>query len=352
MQGLLPAIFGGEQAEFIKVNGSIQGFFKGKSGVRQGDPLSPYIFVLSIEVLSRGDLLSIAEVIIVLKKFGDMSGLITNKEKTSIYFGGVHDATQKKILDYSGFTQGNFPFRYLGIPITTSRLTQEGFSVLIKKIQGAIYHWYFKTLTYAGKIFVSLKSILSVRDACIQLASGVQAAKDTIQGCTQNHQFSISKAYEFLRTRAPISRGMTALQSSSVVPSHKIVAALAIQNCLATVDKLQAKGMFITNRCTLCKEAAEDYKHLFFQCKYSKDVWQRILLWTGINRPVHNYWQEMYWIRNIKYSKAWHKHWFLCGLVATVYMLWAERNAQIFRGQERTITQLVGYNTLVEHMNG
>ncbi|XP_074277357.1 uncharacterized protein LOC141600994 [Silene latifolia] len=190
---------------------------------------------------------------------------------------------------------------------------------------------------------VSLKGILSVRDACIQLAGGTQAAKAIIQGCIQNNQFSVSTAYAFFRTKAPISRGMAAIHSSSVVPAHQIVAALAIQNCLATVDKLQAKGLYLINRCTLCKEAAEDHQHLFFQCKYSKDVWQRILLWMGINRSGHPYWKELHWIRTRKHSKAWRKHWFLCGLAATVYMLWAERNARIFRGQERTVTRLVGY---------
>nr|CAD1844695.1 unnamed protein product [Ananas comosus var. bracteatus] len=42
---------------------------------------------------------------------------------------------------------------------------------------------------------------------------------------------------------------------------------------LPTKDFLQQRGLTQSNLCALCGEAAENIQHLFFQCRYSKEVW-------------------------------------------------------------------------------
>ena len=63
------------------------------------------------------------------------------------------------IKGITGFSQGSFPFRYLGIPVANSRLSIAQFSPLIDKISGYISAWTGANLSYAGKTKL-VKSVL------------------------------------------------------------------------------------------------------------------------------------------------------------------------------------------------
>nr|XP_016511576.1 PREDICTED: uncharacterized protein LOC107828724 [Nicotiana tabacum] len=173
----------------VLVNGQSSVFFKSTKGVKQGDPLSPALFILSAELLSRSlnklfedksfvgfgmpkwsDSLnhlayaddtiifasahppSLSKIMAVLGNYEKISGQMINKDKSSYYmYSKVANGLFQAVGAITGFARGKFPFTYLGCPIFYTRRRKDYYEDLIKKVKAKLHSWKGKLLSFGGK---------------------------------------------------------------------------------------------------------------------------------------------------------------------------------------------------------
>ncbi|GAV85039.1 hypothetical protein CFOL_v3_28479, partial [Cephalotus follicularis] len=75
----------------------------------------------------------------------------------------------------------------------------------------------------------------------------------------------------------------------------------------------------------------EDQEHLWFQCPYSREVWNKCLINCNVVRTILPLDQEISWDQNHMKGKGFHIWIRRLALNATVYHLWLERNRRVFR---------------------
>ncbi|XP_075101599.1 uncharacterized protein LOC142177038 [Nicotiana tabacum] len=112
---------------------------------------------------------------------------------------------------------------------------------------------------------------------------------------------------------------------------------MALQQRLATVDRIQKWGIQVQSESVLCStDTEETLNHLFFECNYSKTIWHKLLQWTGMQRQVRSWNEELVWLANITRSK--HPRASILAFIfsATVYHVWMERNSRSFQQLKRT----------------
>lgn len=137
-----------------QINGVIYDYFRGTKGLRQSDPLSPYIFALCINIISctlnktssdfkfhwhckelrishlffvddvlffaHGSKASVTHIMSCISHFSNWSGLAPSINKSSSFLCNCN--SESHMFDILAIPRGTLPVRFLGVLLISSQL--------------------------------------------------------------------------------------------------------------------------------------------------------------------------------------------------------------------------------------
>lgn len=124
-------------------------------------------------------------------------------------------------------------------------------------------------------------------------------------------------------------------------PKFAFIVWIAIQGRLSTGERMKMWNENVDTTCVLCQEPLETRDHLFFECSYSKQIWENLM--KGVMRDRYTTkWDEI--VEILTKDAGWGKmELFIARYIwqSAIHAIWRERNGRKHDEPPRPMTLLI-----------
>ncbi|GAU43220.1 hypothetical protein TSUD_241100 [Trifolium subterraneum] len=144
----------------VLVNGSPTDEFPLEKGLRQGDPLSPFLFLLAAEGLNVLMEAVVARNLFTGYSVGEQDPISVNFHKSMLVGVNIPDTWLGEAASSLCCKVGKIPFLYLGLPIGGDPRRLGFWEPVLARLQNRLSGWKSRFLSFGGRL-VLLKSVLT-----------------------------------------------------------------------------------------------------------------------------------------------------------------------------------------------